>query len=286
MALRSAAALAALLAFSQPALAAPAMWEASDGDSKIVLFGSVHMLPPELEWRTDLIDEAVANAPFVYFETDIGPRGIAALTMKMLGATLALAANPWTQSLTPEQTEKLAAALDGTGMTLESVGVLPPWIVAVQLSMGDMFQPGGTAPVEGVDSVLQWELPLERKGYLETPGEQFDLLNTGTIEEQIEGLFIVLDADRPDASMFDDLVDAWVRGDTDEVIDSMLQEPGAEEMLDVILYQRNRNWIPEIERMLADNEENLVVVGAAHLAGENSVLDLLEEAGYTVTRIQ
>jgi len=38
--------------------------------------------------------------------------------------------------------------------------------------------------------------------------------------------------------------------------------------------------------MLASNEENLVIVGAAHLIGGDSVLDLLQAAGYSIERIQ
>ena len=53
-----------------------------------------------------------------------------------------------------------------------------------------------------------------------------------------------------------------------------------------LLYARNRNWIAPLEAMLDSNSENLVVVGAAHLIGDESVLDLLEEAVYDIERIQ
>ena len=59
-----------------------------------------------------------------------------------------------------------------------------------------------------------------------------------------------------------------------------------EAFLDRLLYARNRNWISPLQGMLERNEENMVVVGAAHLIGQDSVLDLLEQAGYEVERIQ
>ena len=61
--------------------------------------------------------------------------------------------------------------------------------------------------------------------------------------------------------------------------------PGEAAALDVLLVQRNRNWLPAIERMLADNQENLIVVGAGHLAGEDDLLDLLVDAGYSVIMV-
>ena len=70
--------------------------------------------------------------------------------------------------------------------------------------------------------------------------------------------------------------------------DLFLMEMGGfeEAFLERLIYARNRNWMEPLETMLATNQENLVVVGAAHLIGDGSVLDLLERAGYEVERIQ
>ena len=38
------------------------MWEVRDGDSAIRLFGSVHMLPPDLQWRTPALEDAIARS--------------------------------------------------------------------------------------------------------------------------------------------------------------------------------------------------------------------------------
>ena len=51
-----------------------------------------------------------------------------------------------------------------------------------------------------------------------------------------------------------------------------------------LLFTRNRNWIPEIEQLLNQNKDSLVVVGAGHVVGENSVIDLLKQKGYRVRR--
>lgn len=50
---------------------------------------------------------------------------------------------------------------------------------------------------------------------------------------------------------------------------------------DVMLDDRNKNWIPEIGKF-AKEEPTFFGVGAAHLAGENGVIELLKKAGYTV----
>ena len=50
---------------------------------------------------------------------------------------------------------------------------------------------------------------------------------------------------------------------------------------DVLLVNRNKNWIPKIET-IAKAKPTFFGVGAAHLAGENGVIKLLRKKGYKV----
>jgi len=282
--------LLALLALTAPVHADPAMWEARDADSRVVLFGSVHVLPRALEWRTPALDAAVAKSEQVYFETDVGPRGMLALTVKMTFAMFQTAAAPWLDLLTAEQRERLRVAIEPLGMTLEQATVMPPWLLSMQLA-GLQLSGGDSGAGDyqfdtGVEWNLQWDLDPDHKAFFETPGEQFDLLASGTLDEQVEGLFSLLD-EVSNAAGFDEMIAAWASGDVAGIEALIAPKSEAEQAaIEVLLYQRNRNWMPAIERLLAENRENLIVVGAAHLVGDGSVLDLLEQAGYTVTRIQ
>jgi uncharacterized protein YbaP (TraB family) len=287
--LRALLAALAIWALTVPAQAAPAMWEARDGDSRVVLFGSVHALPPDLDWRTPLLDAAAATAPLVYFETDIGPLGMASMMVKIIVQQFQTAGEPWLDRLTSEQLDKLRVAIEPLGISIDEAGFTPPWVLAMELTDIAMRADETGSAMEmsnGVEWVLQWDLTKERKGYLETPGQQFEMLAGGPIENQIQQLLMVLDEGGLDgAGSLGDLVEAWIAGDVDQL--AMVPKTDAEAAaLDVLLIQRNRNWVPMIEQMLRDNSENLIVVGAGHLAGEDDVLDLLAEAGYTVTRIQ
>jgi len=272
------------------ATAAPALWEARDADSRVVIFGSVHALPPDLQWRTPLLDQAVADADLVYFETDIGPLGMTALAIKILVQQFQTMREPWLDRLTAEQRDLLMEAIGPLGVSLEEVAITPPWVVAMELTDLSLRQDemGGTMDMaSGVESVLQWELPKERKGYFETPGQQFDMLAGGTLDEQIEQLFMTIEDGGIGGGDEDlgDIVRAWAAGEP-EKLEMVPKSDDEAAVLDLLVVQRNRNWIPAIETMLKDNRENLIVVGAGHLSGEDSVLDLLSEAGYTVTRIQ
>lgn len=265
------------------------MWEARDADSRVVVFGSVHALPPDLGWRTPLLDDAVAAAPVVYFETDVGPLGMASMMVKIIVQQFQTVGEPWLDRLTGEQLDKLAAAIEPLGITIGEAGFTPPWVLAMELTDLAMRADATGSVMEmsnGVEWVLQWELAKERKGYLETPGQQFEMLAGGPIESQIQQLFMVIDEGGLDGGPgLGDLVRAWMAGDVDGLA-MVPRTPDEAAALDVLLVQRNRNWVPMIAQMLRDNQENLIVVGAGHLAGEDDLLDLLVDAGYTVTRIQ
>jgi hypothetical protein len=282
------ASLIAILALTAGAKADPAMWEVRDGDSAIHLFGSVHMLPPDLKWRTPALEDAIAKSEHVYFETDVGPRGFLALTVKMTIAQFQQMSTPWLHLLTDQQLAQLMDALGPLGITGEQVAVMPPWMVSMQLASAQMSGEGASAYsfTSGVEWTLQWDLVPDRKAYLETPGEQFDLIAAGTLEEQVEALIAML-GETGGSEALTEIIQAWAAGDVETLTSSMAPKNEAEQAgIEALLLQRNRNWIPALEKLLAEDREDLVVVGAAHLAGDGSVLDLLEKAGYTVTRIQ
>jgi uncharacterized protein YbaP (TraB family) len=272
------------------AKADPAMWEARDADSRIVLFGSVHALPESLVWRTPALDAAMEASEHVYFETDIGPRGLLALTVKMTVAMFQTSSTPWLHLLTDEELARLEIAVAPLGLTLEAAGQTPPWLLSMQLAGQQMAETDNAAGEytfdAGVEWTLQWELLPDEKAYFETPIEQFDMIAAGTIEEQVEALLATL-GETAGGDELDRLVAAWASGDVETVAGMMTPRNEAEAAaLKLLLHDRNQRWMPQIEKLLAENREDLIVVGAAHLAGEGSVLDLLDRAGYTVTRIQ
>src|SRR5689334_14864258 len=52
-----------------PQAAHPALWEVSDPDTTIYLFGTIHLLPDNFQWRTGKFDQAVQNSRQLIVET-------------------------------------------------------------------------------------------------------------------------------------------------------------------------------------------------------------------------
>ena len=80
------------------------------------------------------------------------------------------------------------------------------------------------------------------------------------------------------------MVEAWQTGNIDELVALSTEGIGEHreiyQLYNRLIYQRNRNWLHRIEKMLKEDRDFLLIVGVLHLAGENSIIDLLEKKGY------
>jgi len=57
------------------------------------------------------------------------------------------------------------------------------------------------------------------------------------------------------------------------------------ELMESMLYQRNAQWLPVMERMIADKDTEFVLVGALHLVGKRGLLSQLQRRGYRVEKV-
>jgi uncharacterized protein YbaP (TraB family) len=269
------------------AQAAPAIWKVSDDDSSIWLFGSIHLLPPDVEWRTSYLDKVVSKADRVFFETDISPEAQVALTTRTFELGFNRDGRLLSEIIGADLTERLRDAADEQALPMAMLLTMQPWMAATTVSMVPMTDMN-FSPALGVDTVLSAELNADRKGFLETGDQQLDFLAGGTEEEQVAMLEATLDTLDVMESDLEGMLDAWMSGEPEQLGDIFITQTGGyeKETLDRLIDRRNRSWVEQIATMLDADESNLLVVGAAHLAGEASVIKLLEEQGFTSERAQ
>ncbi|MCR6633494.1 TraB/GumN family protein [Devosia sp.] len=284
---RSLAVLTIVLAFAGGAQAAPAIWKVSDEDSSIWLFGSIHLLPPGTEWRTEIFDNLIDEAERVYFETDLGPEAqpkIIALTMERGFARDGRLLN---QRISEKLMGKVRSAAERFAVPVPTLLAMQPWMAASTISVSALVQ-AGYDPNAGVDTMLQQEISVERQGFLETAEEQIDVIAGGSEADQIIMLEATLAEAERIVTMIDEMKDAWLGGTPETLADLFLAEMGAygEGFMDRLIVDRNENWVEQIEVMLAENEAAFLVVGAGHLVGDHSVVKLLEQQGFSSERVQ
>lgn len=266
--------------------AAPALWEVRDDNSVVWVFGSIHILPENLAWRTPLFDATLAAADKVVFETDIRPAATAELGAKAFARGVYVDGTVLTDVLDDELEARLRTQLAAIDIPFGNVLAMRPWMASNTISIATLMANSFTA--EGVEFVLEPELIEDRMVFLETGDAQLEVLAGAPEAEQIAMLAATLDQIDNLPQEMDELLSNWLAGAPDKLAPLFDMEMGGfgDAFLDRLLYARNQNWIAPIEQMLASDSQNLVVVGTAHLIGAHSVLDLLEQAGYTVQRIQ
>ncbi len=273
------------LAVAAPAAAAPAMWKVSDGDSRVWLFGSIHMMPAGQHWRTPVFDQILAKADRVYFETDMSPEQQALMGAEAYVRGVYTDGTLLTDVLDDRQEKLLRDAAAQIGLPLGPVLAMRPWMAAQAVTGPVLVQSGFMG--EGVELQVLPEIDADRRGYFETGLQQLDVLTGGPEAADVAMLMQALEAlPKMETTLFE-MLDMWNGGDVDQLADLMVGElRGVEGFADRLLYDRNMNWLPAVETMLAQNEATLVIVGAAHLAGDRGLQALLEQAGYTVDRVQ
>jgi hypothetical protein len=85
---------------------------------------------------------------------------------------------------------------------------------------------------------------------------------------------------------FKDMMKAYKEQDLDKLGEMITKsESGMMEYQDLLLNNRNRNWVEKLKKIMPDHAV-VVAVGAGHLPGEKGVISLLRKAGYTVTPVE
>lgn len=266
---------------------APALWTLKDEDTKVYLFGTVHLLRPETQWRTETINAAFTSADKLVLEADTdSPEAIATMG-RLLGELGVFSDGTKLNDVIDDADEPIVeAALQSIGYSLVLMQQLKPWMVSLQLSIGQITE-AGYDPESGVETILTGEAKAagKRFGYLETAEDQFNIIAGGDIEDQVEGLLFASKTAEFGTTLLDVLVDEWADGDL-AGLGEVVANPeaiGGQEMYDQLLVGRNRNWVPQIKAMLEEPGTVFVAVGSAHLAGPDSVVKMLRDEGVEVS---
>jgi uncharacterized protein YbaP (TraB family) len=266
----------------------PALWQVSDKDTTIYLFGTIHLLPRESRWRTPKLDEAVQNSQTLVLETLIdtsNPQQLAGV-MAALGFSSGLP--PLASRLDASKRPALEAAIVKTRIPRPMFDRMESWAAAFTL-LGVQFQTLGVEGEQGVEAVLRKSFAASGKAVdqLETNQEQlsfFDRLPESAQRQLLEGAI-----ENPQAmrTQFDGMLKSWLSGDVDEIGKSFNRDlQSSPELKAALLTRRNWNWSQWIERRMQQPGTVMVAVGAGHLAGEESVQRYLQSRGYKVKRLQ
>jgi uncharacterized protein YbaP (TraB family) len=277
-------ALGACAPAPQPA-AEPALWRISDEDSEIWLYGTVHVLPPDIRWRGPRVSAAFARAEEFVTETDTSAEAAAGFPALAARYGALPEGERLSDRLSDDDRERLARLTAAYGFSPEAIEALRPWLAALQLSYAAAARQGHSSDL-GVENVLAAEARRtgKRLSFFETPEAQIRVLAELPPEAELRFLTTTLRQVEEDTVVLDQLDAAWARGDVEELerlLDADWRESGPI-IHERLIFARNRAWADAITERLNGEGRIFIAVGAAHLVGEESVVDLLRARGISV----
>lgn len=266
--------------------ATPALWEVqgANGEQGWV-FGTIHVLPDGLDWRTPALDSALARADRLVLEIDPDALEPAKARREFLrlGSTPGLP--PLAARVRPDLRDALAQFVDEANVDLTQTALLEDWAAALSFAQAQAAAQGMSAD-RGVEAALidcAAGRPVEA---LETVAGQFTLFDALPSSAQSVLLEAVIEEGLNPAGG-KRLLNAWASGDVAalevEARAGMLANPTLRQEL---LLKRNAAWTERIDGMLRSGQRAFIAVGAAHVAGPEGLPALLAAKGWKVRRVQ
>ena len=268
--------------------ARPALWEVTDRDTTIYLFGTIHLLPPDYSWETPVLRKAVDTSNMLYVETIVDQKNPTELiaALKNLGYSNGLP--PIADRVDPARRPLLEAAIAKSGVPQPWFDRMETWAAAFTL-LGVQYGTLGLQGESGVEQTLRDQFGAEGKpvGQLETNTQQlgfFDQLPETAQRALLEG---AISNEQEARYEFSEMLRGWASGDVEAIARTFNHDLADSPALrEVLLRQRNANWSRWIEGRMGQPGTIMLAVGAGHLAGDDSVLEHLKHDGYRVRRIQ
>lgn len=266
----------------------PARWHVKDHDTTIYVYGTIHILKPELKWQTPGMIADFEKAHQIIFELapdQLTPQVMQPLLFSkgMFGPEDSLA-----NYLGEETYRLLSDRLSSTGMPDTMISKMKPWFAGMMLAQVAYAQQGFTGEI-GVEKMLS-QRALKNQQHmsgLETAEQQIDYFATMPMDEQISFLKISIEDFDKAGEQINDMLAAWLKGDVDLLAallnESMVAIPG---VYDRLIIQRNKNWITQIKGFMQKPGIFFMAVGAGHMSGDGGIIALLGQAGYEVRRVE
>lgn len=262
------------------------LWEVSSSQATVFLLGSVHILKHDTYPVSPAAKKALLQSKVVVLEVDLDE--IDSFSSQQLlrekgflhGEILEDTISPKALSLVIEKTEEL-------GLSFDQIRSFKPWLLMVTLTTTKLRKLGFD-PIHGVDRYFFDQAKRRNKEILSLESIEYQLDRLDGMSTKTQELVLLQTLEELDVvgEKFDEILMAWSKGEV-EALEALLFESFEDfpVVFQRLITDRNKNWMPKIQRFLDQTGTTLVVVGAAHLLGPEGVVQLLKNQGYKVKQL-
>jgi uncharacterized protein YbaP (TraB family) len=268
----------------------PFMWEISSNSTHVYLLGSIHAARASIYPLAEVIEDAFDEADYLVVEVNIYDID----ETKTLELVLEYGTYPEGEglkdNLQEDLYERLKEHLAGWSIPLSLLDPYRPWFI-VNLIEVTSFENLDYSAEYGIDSHFIDAATANGLEILELETEEFQIELLASVPDDVMILSIEQYLDEPVTRQdIEELFEIWATGDApameEYTFEGLIEEPELRPYYQGLLIDRNYNMQEKIEGFLEDDEVYFIVVGAGHLVGDEGLLNLLEEAGYTVEQLE
>lgn len=276
------------------------IWDTTRNGQVITVVGTMHIYDTRLQPIFDMIADDVLAADVVLLEaTPDDQRALEAMLAEDPDMFLITDGPTLPDLLDADTWEALSSAASERGVPGFMVAQMQPWYLSLLLAIPPCAMTDLAMGIEGLDGMIsdlaaENDIPMRP---LESFMTLFEMFQTGTMEEQIDMLRLSLVSPDTQQQMFVAMLDSYFSNDVGRLWEmsriAVADTPGLDpetgaaifaEMENLLLVQRNRDWMPVIAETMAENDTVVAAFGAAHLIGNDGVLQLLENEGWELVR--
>lgn len=276
------------------------IWTAAKHDATITVVGTMHIFDERLEQLRAQLTETVTNADLIMLEATSEEEAKLQELLISEPDRLFIVDGPTLPELLDEETwQMIATAATERGIPSFMAAKMQPWYLSLTLAIPSCAMADMMAGVRGLDHMIMADaaaagIPMQA---VEPYTTLFDIFKDDSFDEQVDMLRVGMLVPDLQEQMFVAMLDRYFAEDVGRLwemsriavsdvpdLDPAEGEAMFAEMEEALLNERNRNWIPVIADATTTNDDIVVAVGAAHLIGEEGILQLLENEGWTLTR--
>lgn len=263
------------------------LWKVAGAQNSVYLLGSIHLLRAKDYPLPTILDTAYDDAEVLVMEIDMDDLNPLAAQTAFTTYGIIQGEQTLQDLMGDELYERALSAANAIDIPLDMLSKTEPWYAAMTVEIM-MLSRIGFNPALGIEMYMMSKASSDNKPIegFETVEQQVQFLDGMSLDAQREMLLSTLDESAKMGEMMDELIDAWRHGDVSFLESGMLVElEKHEELNKALVTDRNARWVTRIDELLNNADDYLIIVGALHLVGPDSVPTQLQNIGYDVRQL-
>jgi len=274
---------------AQNASAQALVWKVSKGQDYFYLGGTIHVLTEKDHPLPVEYQQAYLDADTLIFEASLAEISSPQFQSTMLQAMTYQDGRSLKNELSPSVYQQLSQFLSSRGVQVNDFLRFKPWGIALTLTVME-YQRLGMTDTFGVDAYFNALAQRDNKKVmaLETAQQQLAALMSMASVDANQMISNTL-RDMQDAStLIVDLKNTWRHGDVKALGKSPLllqMQQETPHVYEELLLKRNQHWMKSLPSLFDQAGIEFVLVGAMHLVGEQGLITLLQQQGFTLKQL-